>query len=64
MEGPVNIAQRRLVRQFILDRHSTSLLAQAFEEITVHRSPQDSQTGAVRLPVIEPIQAPLQEISR
>lgn len=46
MDGPIVIGQRRLIRDFVVDRHSSVLLAKAFEQITCDHSQDCSPKGA------------------
>jgi len=34
MDGPYAVSKRRLIHNFVLDRHSNTLLAKAFDQIT------------------------------
>jgi hypothetical protein len=61
MDGPIRIGQRMLVRDFVVDRHSTSLLAKAFEEIAADHIPPSDQPNSVLALKIEPPKPQFQE---
>lgn len=61
MDGPLRIGRRTLVRDFVVDRHSTSLLAKAFEEIDLNQLPPKDPSNFVPAHKIEPPKTQLQE---
>jgi hypothetical protein len=61
MDGPIRIGRRTLVRDFVVDRHSTSLLAKAFEEIDPNQLPPMAPANFVPIHNIEPPKPQLQE---
>ena len=61
MDGPLRIGRRTVVRDFVVDRHSTSLLAMAFEEIDPNHTPPKDPPNCVPAHKIEPPKPQLQE---
>jgi hypothetical protein len=61
MDGPLRIGPRTVVRDFVVDRHSTSLLAKAFEEIDPNLIPPKDPSNFVPVHKIESPKPQLQE---
>jgi hypothetical protein len=49
MDGSDMLGRRRLIRDYVLDRHSASLLAKAFEQVTAISHPRGMRILVYRL---------------
>lgn len=64
MDGPIATRQRRLIRKFVQDRHSITLLAKAFEHITGDHTRDCSPDGSEQSSQFSQTQSQLLETSK